>query len=292
MVMTPALYAMLYLLGSALCWSGFDVTRKQLAAVLSATALVALLTLGQVPLFLIWAGRDLLEVQPLGYLLPGGLGTALNVAANLMFIRAVQISPLSLTIPLLGLTPVFASLLAIPMLGEVPSIQAWLGILLVVGGALWLNRRTDISLLAALRRERGSLLMVGVSLLWALCSALDKLALAHASPAAHGALQCFGVGGVILIWLLLRGQLHELGRVRRVKGTFLLAIAFGVGALGLQFLALEVTFVSLVEALKRAIGVVLAVFAGRIFFGETVGRQKLVSVLLMAIGVAFFAMPG
>ncbi|MGH9361130.1 MAG: EamA family transporter, partial [Thermoanaerobaculia bacterium] len=46
---------------------------------------------------------------------------------------------LSLAVPLLSLTPVFATLFAIPLLGEQPSPSDFLGILLVVAGAVFLG---------------------------------------------------------------------------------------------------------------------------------------------------------
>ena len=54
----------------------------------------------------------------------------LNVAANLLFLHAVRVSPLSLTIPFLSFTPVFSALSASVLLGEWPSGSALLGIVM------------------------------------------------------------------------------------------------------------------------------------------------------------------
>ena len=125
------------------------------------------------------------------YWLPGLGSTIINVAANLAFIEAVRRSPLSLTIPLLSLTPVFTTLLAIPLLGEIPETRQWLGIAAVVVGAFWLNlSRGSISLRnawEAFGREPGSRLMVAVALMWSLAMPLDKMAVGAAGLEAGAA---------------------------------------------------------------------------------------------------------
>ena len=64
-------------------------------------------------------------------------------AASILYVQAVNLSPLSLTIPYLGFTPVVVTVLAYPLLGEVPALQVrrsgLIGIALVVMGAIALN---------------------------------------------------------------------------------------------------------------------------------------------------------
>ena len=101
--------------------------------------LAFLLTVAAAPLFAIWTAVDgMPAIQP-GTRCPPSASVLLNIAANLMFFVALRTSALSVTIPLLSLTPVFTALLGIPMLGEVPTPLQWLGIVLVVAGAFALN---------------------------------------------------------------------------------------------------------------------------------------------------------
>jgi drug/metabolite transporter (DMT)-like permease len=60
--------------------------------------------------------------------------------------------------------------------------------------------------------------------------------------------------------------------------------------LGLQFVALRLTLVGLVEALKRAIGMLFAVAVGRVVFGEPPTPGKVAAVLLMSAGVALIVL--
>lgn len=248
--------------------------------------LAALLTIGQMPLFLAWAlltGETRLSA---GYAVPGAATILLNVAANVLFLRAVQVSPLSLTIPFLSLTPVFSTLMASVVLGERPDGGQAAGIALVVLGAFLVNLRRDRpSPVKALALERGSVMMVGVALVWSLTAVLDKRALAFADVPTHAAIQCAGVATVLVVVLAARGRLGELREVRAVRGVYALSLAAAALGLGLQFVALRLTLVGLVEALKRAIGMFFAVIVGRLAFEEALTAGKLAGVALMSVGV-------
>ncbi len=288
---------LLYALGSALCWAGLDVARKGLAERTEAAVPVVIgLMLAQAPVFAVWAfvaGGAFPD--PVAYALPGGGALVLNVLANVAFVRAVQLSPLSLTVPLLSLTPVFTGLLAIPLLGEWPAARQWVGIAVVVVGAFALHAsrhtRSAADLFRALLREKGSALMAAVALFWSLTGPLDKRALEHASIPAHALVQTGGVGLVLLLYLLLRGRLSRLrrlgGSLPHLGGASLLAI----GAVTLQLHAFQLMLVALVETLKRAVGIAASVLFGRALFGEAVTAPKLVAIALMAAGTVLLTLP-
>jgi len=279
---------------SALAWSGLDAARKSLAGHLQPLPAVVLLTWGQVPLFVAWLVASVPEgavaVPPAAYWLPGLASVAGNVVANLLFMVALRLSPLSATVPLLAFVPVFATLVALPLLGELPTPSALVGIALVVGGALALNANRSTRGLSGLVRgllaEKGSLPMLGVSLCWGLSVAFDKLAIAYAPPPVHALALNLGVGVVLLAWLVRRGQLAALGEVRFVVGPWLLAVVFAGLALAAQLVALGELYIGILEAIKRFVGLAMAVVLGRMLFAESISASKLAGVALMAIGAA------
>jgi drug/metabolite transporter (DMT)-like permease len=178
-------------IGSALCWSGLDATRKVLVQKISPVALLVLLTVGQIPLFAVWAATAGDTIDSWDYVLPGLASLGLNVIANLAFFRAVSVSPLSLTVPLLAFVPVFTTIAANPLLGEMPGGRQIAGIGVVVVGALTLNagaaeERSPLAFAKALFRERGSLPMLVTALCWSLTIVVDKLATQHAGYGIHG----------------------------------------------------------------------------------------------------------
>ncbi len=275
--------------GSALCWSGLDASRKVLVQRLSPVALLVLLTFGQMPLFGIWALVSGDTITSWDYALPALASLGLNVVANLCFFRAVTVSALSLTVPLLAFVPVFTTIAANPILGEIPGPQQIGGIGVVVLGALVLNAgaakdRHPLAFARALMREPGSLPMLVTALCWSLTIVVDKLATAHAGFGIHGAVLNAGLGVVGLSLLASRGQLRELGAVRKAWKPLLFAVCVGALGLGGQLVAVQHLFAALVEAGKRAIGVTMSVVVGRLVFKEPVTRFKVAAVVLMSCG--------
>ena len=273
-------------------YAALDVSRKLLVVELRPRSALFLLSVLQVPIFLAWA----LLAGQLGfgsdYWPPALASVALNIGANLAFMEAVRISPLSLTIPFLSLTPAFVSLLGVPLLREIPGPLQWLGIALTVAGAFWLNLSGGAEgtegrqgLGAMLLRERGSALMVLVALLWSLAMPLDKIALGRAHASVHGLVLNAGVALGIGIAMSARGELGELRRARSVQPLLLVATFAGMVGMACLLLSLDYLWVGMAEILKRAIGSVLALLLGRALFAESIGAAKVAAVLLMAFGV-------
>jgi len=276
---------------AALCWAGLDVVRKALAGKASPTALALFLMLGVLPFLGVWAVADQTWVSDVRYWPPALASMAMNALANVLFMRSVQLSPLSRTVPFLSLTPVISALAAIPLLGEVPGSMHWAGISLVVVGALVLNSDLSDSWWRSVSHEKGAPYMIAVAFLWACSTALDKLALGHASPASHAFLLSGGSATILLSWLLSRGKQGELREVVLAPRALLAGlIGFAVAALALQMLALQWLWVAVVETLKRAFGVFGSVVFGRLFFGEPITSRKVAAVVLMVAGTTLLAL--
>jgi uncharacterized membrane protein len=293
--MTLTFGALLLVIACSFAWGGCDLSRKLLAGKIRPMPLVVLLTLGAVPLFLLWILIDGMPVVKPSYWAPALTSVALNIGANLAFFVALRSSALSVAIPLLSLTPVFATLLAIPLLGQQPTGLQGLGILLVMAGAIALSLPEDGSLAPAAvwqawRSDHNILWMVLVALCWSLAVPFDKLSMEQASGPLHGLVLNAGVGGAVAVVLLARGRTGELGDVRKAPLVFLFGLLVSALALGLQLIAIQRVWVSLVETLKRGIENALAVVLGRQVFREVVTVRKLTAVGLMVVGVALILM--
>lgn len=283
--MTIAALGLAVALGSSCCWAGLDATRKALVKRLAPVTAAMWLSLAQAPGFFAWAAASGgLRLELASYALPGFGALGLHVVANVLLMKALQLSPLSATIPFLSFTPVFTSLIAFGLLGERLGVGQWIGIALVVGGALLVNARPGESPWRALRREPGSLMVVGVAGCWSLTANLDKMALEHATLPLHAALQTGGVGLALLGWVLLRRA--PLAVPRAAWPSFLGSVAFAAGALALQLWAIQLILVGLVETLKRAVGMTSSVLVGRVAFDEPITARKSVAIALMAGGTA------
>ena len=315
---------LLLIVGSSVSASGFDLSRKLASRHLRPLPMVFVLTAASVPLFAAAvAVSGGVRIVP-AYFVPATASLLLNIAANLAFIQSVRIAPLSLTVPLLSLTPAFTTLLGFVVLGERPAGLAWLGIALVVGGAFTLHLTADSGRsaaaapagapdaaaaaagpdtaavapaaaaetagarrrLAALLGHRGAWLMAATALLWSLTIPLDKLAIGRASAPFHGLFLTAGGALATFVILAARGQLGEVRGARPGWAPLLIALIASTLELGLQLAAIRVVLVSVVETVKRGLGNFLAVVLGRLVFGEALTWGKAAAAAVMAAGVA------
>jgi uncharacterized membrane protein len=282
--MSIPLPALLLVVACGLGWAGFDLMRKMLVREVPPVALVFLLTVGNALLFGAWMVRQGAAGPGVGYWLPALVSVTLNVVASLLFLGSMRIAPLSMTIPLLSLTPVFATLIAVPLLGERPTLPHAAGILLVVGGAVSLHWRSGGGS-GPPGAAKGALMVALTALLWSMTITYDKLAVERSSDLFHGLVLSAGVAAGVLLVLVVQGRLRDLGAVRRVPWLYVLALVISTLALGLQLRALPLVYVGTIETLKRGIGNFMALLSGWFFFHEAVTPRKLIAVGVMAVGV-------
>ena len=288
--MIVSLGVILLIVATSLAWSGLDTVRKLLARRLETLPLVALLTLGQIPIFLLWViYSGAYQVRP-GYFAPGLLAVIINIAANLMFVSALKVSPFSLTIPFLALTPIYVTLLAIPLVGEYPAPVQIGGIVLAVGGALQLNAANLAApglgqMWRAFLHERGSVLMTGVALLWSINSSLDKVAVAQATVPFHALVQVVGICAGMMLFLIKRAQVRQLRLEKREAWLMFAAVLLCAVALSLELTVIQKAPLRVVAIIKRVVELNLALMIGYVVFQETITKRKAFAVGLMALGV-------
>lgn len=284
------LIALLLVIGTSLAWSGLDLARKLLTDAMRPIPMVVLLTVGQVVLIGAWLLIEGVPTIKAGYWWPAAGSIALNLVSNVMAVRALALSPLSLTLPYLALTPVFTTVLSALILGEYPEVPHYAGIALVLAGALTLamtegGTESFKAMLKAIRHEGGSWRMIGVALMWSTAGPLDKMATSHASAPFHGVM--IGLGMVTGLTLLLAVE-RRLGELKEFKGHPLILLGGMVAgglALVLQLMAMQLVFVNLVEGFKRVTSLAAAALLGKLFFHEAVTRMRLLAIGLMAVGV-------
>jgi len=208
----------------------------------------------------------------------------LETAALILYIQALRIAPLSLTLPYLSFTPLFLVLTGWVFLGERVSCQGFAGILLVVLGSYVLNldRRDQgpWAPLRALLQEPGSRRMLGAAALYSLTSLVGKQLVLHSSPTY------FSVHYAVVMTLVLApiGLRHWPTRASKAPWPQLLAsgVLFS-GMVVFHMLAIERAIVAYMIALKRFQGV-FGVILGRWVFHEEAFGVRLLGSLLMVLG--------
>jgi drug/metabolite transporter (DMT)-like permease len=285
----PFLGALLAL-ASAAGWSGLDAIRKRLSRDISAPAILLGFTAPQVPLHAIVLASAGPSSVDLTFLVVTLITSALTLAANLLFVRAVSLSPLSLTVPYLSFTPVLTLLAGALILGQQPALVGLLGVGAVTVGALLLNSSPRELLrdpLLGLRREAGSRIMLGVAALFAASTALDRLAIEHASEPAYALALTGTMSLALLCW---PGVAGEVRKKRSVQWWLVLGAVCTAAALLTQFVGYRYLYVAYVDAVKRAGGNLLALLLGALFFAEGTVARRIFAVALMGAGVGFVLM--
>jgi drug/metabolite transporter (DMT)-like permease len=220
-----------------------------------------------------------------------GLSVPFEIAAGLLYLRALQLSPMSLTIPLLAWTPVFTALVSYVVLGEVPGSIGALGIALVGVGSYLLSWQGGGGLLdpiRALGRERGSLLMLGVAAIFSVTSSLGKIGVQHSSPVTFGFFYALLTTAAFTVLVLVREGKGALGAGRPRRWLLAVGAASGVMIL-LHFTAIELTKVAYMISVKRT-SLVFSVLLGVIFFGEHGAPQRLLGAVVMLGGIVLLGL--
>ncbi len=209
----------------------------------------------------------------------------LDVTAIILYVKAISLSPLSLTIPFIALSPVFVIITGYIILGELPDLSGLFGILLIVTGAYLLNVRATrhgvLGPVKAIRREKGSVLMIIVALIYSATSTLGKVAVLHSSPLFFGAFYPFILTIIFTVIAGFKGQLS--GVISRPR-IFLLIGFFTAMMMLSHFVAISLTDVAYMISVKRC-SLLFSVAYGWILFGEKNIAERSIGALLMIAGV-------
>lgn len=275
---------------SAFFWAAFDLTRKLSLQKINSVNLLLIFTLGQTLIFGVWVFYDDPYLNIKGYIITGLALIIISLFSALLFLKAIKQSDLSLTIPLLSLSPLFSSLFSLIFLNEKLSYFQYIGVFLIIFGTLILYSKKItlgeiLKSFKVLITNKSARLMFVVSLIWSLTPVLDKLCLKNSSINIHGLIQSFGL--VILLTFLLKKERHEIASLKKNWELILITIFIGIIATVLQFYAILFNYVPIMEAIKRSIGQLSSIIFGKLFFKEKITKPKIFGVLILSFGVYY-----
>jgi len=218
------------------------------------------------------------------------VGGGLNILATLLYIRAINLSDLSITLPLLSFTPVFLLFTSPLMVGDVPTLPGYIGVFFIFAGSYLLgirDRSTFLSPLKAIVKEPGARLMLLVAMIWSIAANMDKIGVMATSPFFWAVcVQSFISLGLTIVLLFNRSALRgELGGNMKI----LLLIGFFTGAgFVFQMSAIKIGLVPYVIAIKRT-SIIMGVLIGGLYFMEKDLSTRLVAAAVMLAGVFLIA---
>mgnify|MGYP001494432870 FL=1 len=274
---------------SAFFWAGFDITRKLSLKKISSTTLLFLFSLGQLLIFLMWIYFESFSINIKPYLLPAIVLIFIGVSSALLFLKAINQSELSLTIPLLSLSPMFSSVFSYIFIDEVLLKTQYLGIFAIVLGTLILyskelTAKDFLNSWKVITKNKSARIMICVSLMWSITPVLDKICLKYSSINIHGFIQSVGII-FFLLFLLIKNTKNEILKIRNHWKIILLTVLIGVIATILQFFAILNNFVPIMESIKRSVGQLSSIVFGNFFFKEKITESKIIGVLTLSTGI-------
>ncbi|MFA5353114.1 MAG: DMT family transporter [Thermodesulfovibrionales bacterium] len=212
----------------------------------------------------------------------------LEVAATILYVKALKSSPLSLTLPFLSLTPVFLILISYLLLGEEVSLSGAVGVAGIACGGYILNisdiRKGVWAPFAAIRRERGAVYMIIVSFIYAFTSSLGKMAIEHSSPLFFGAAYITALVILLTPIALYKGR-NEVGLLFRngaVRSSILPGLFQAIMIIS-HMTGMGLTKVAYLISVKR-LSLLIGVVYGHLFFHEPGIRQRIAGTALMVAG--------
>ena len=247
-----------------------------------------------VPLFL--SGCLLVDIPPLDriFWLNFILSIPINFLAYILYLYAIKISPISLTVPFLAFTPVFMILTAFLILGETINFWGGLGIgLIVFGGYILHYRAQQKNLLApftAFLQEKGSWFMLIVAILYAFAAVIGKKAILHSSPLFFSYFFFLVFNITVLAAIVLSGR-QDWRKIRRntPRGLWLgILLMIHISFHGLGIAISKAVYM---VAVKRS-SILFSVLLSWLVLKETEIKYRGFGALLMFVGMLFIILLG
>jgi drug/metabolite transporter (DMT)-like permease len=218
----------------------------------------------------------------------------LEITAVVLYIKALKLSPLSLTLPFLSLTPVFLIIIPRVILGETLSFSGILGVILIAAGGYLLNirdlKKGILEPFYAIGREKGSVYMIIVALIYGFTSTLGKKAILDSSPLFFSVSYYTLLTIALTPLVLLQGR-QEFSKIYRsgtLRSCVLPGLLYAVTNIT-HVMAISMTKVAYMISVKR-LSLVIGVYYGYLFFKEAEIQGRLAGTALMVAGFAMIVM--
>ncbi len=255
------------------------------------TLLPLIYSLPLIGLSILWV--DIPKLTPAFYIL-FAVSMPLTLIPMVLYMKAIKISPMSLTVPYLAFTPVFIIGTGYLLLGE--QVDKWgiVGITTVCIGGYVLNiDPEDKSLFApllAVFKETGSWLMLIVSFIFSLSAVVGKMAILHSSPLFFQTTFFITLTLTMVFILSLFRKIRIQSFLETPYKSSLAGLLMAVHILCHGF-AISMTKAAYMMSIKR-LSIVFGVIYGGLVFHEENIRTRLAGAGMMLIGAAVLLIMG
>ena len=216
----------------------------------------------------------------------GCLHGILLIMSTYLILKAVQISNLSVSMPMLSLTPLFLILTSYIMINESPNFYGFIGIFLIVAGAYSINiknyKNGFLAPFKTLFKDKGSFYVIIVAFLYSIAANLGKIGILQSNPIFYVFIVYF-FASVIMIPFITR-KFNK--KINEIKSNFNALAILGISSAFMMVTsayAVLIAIVPYVISLKRS-SVVFTIFFGYFMFNEKNVKNALIGTIAMLMG--------
>lgn len=228
------------------------------------------------------------------YFLALSINGPAGIVASILYMKGLQKSDVSIVSPLSALSPILLFVTTPFIVGEIPSVQGVIGVVIVVVGVYVLKIESAgtedvLAPFKSLYSEDGARYIFGMISIYAVTAPVDKIGVEAASPVLY----TFGLHVVLVIGLTPFLIYHD-GHKELFESKSDAAGLVSIGALSgissiLQMTALTYTLVIYVISIKR-LGILLSVAYGTLRFDEGQSRTRVIGAGVILAGTILISL--
>ncbi len=210
----------------------------------------------------------------------------LEITAIILYTKALKVSPISLTMPFLALTPLFLIVMSFFILGERVTLKGGIGIFLMAIGSYALNlhkiRQTILEPVKAIFREKGCVLMITVAFIFSITSSLGKMAIENSSPIFFGSFYFI----LVTFFFTPIAMGKNKGKISIAKKEIIPLIPVGITysmMILFHMLAMSLSNVAYMISIKRT-SLLFSILYGHFLFKEEKIAEKVLGSIIMFLG--------
>src|SRR3989338_6090569 len=217
----------------------------------------------------------------------------LEMIAIILYVKAIKISGLAITVPFLSFTPVFLTIISWIFLNEIPSLLGASGIFLIFLGSYIIKtegRFISFQPIRSLFRDKGSIYMLIAAFLYAVVTPLYKILINQTkNPLAVSGLAIISICILSTLYIMIRFKENPIRTASKTNIWILLIIGTLSALMSLaSFKAQSLTLNAYMISVKR-LSIVFSIIYGYIFFKEKGIIKNVVAALIMIFGTVLIA---
>jgi drug/metabolite transporter (DMT)-like permease len=217
----------------------------------------------------------------------------IQFAVVLLYLKALQTSDISTSIPFITLTPLFMLISSPVMIGEFPNTAGLFGIVLIVAGTWLINysksNKNIFTPFKSLIVNKGSRYMLIVAFLWSITANIDKIGVQESSPVFWA----FSKDAFLMLLFILLMIWKSEKPFQQIKKEYKYLTLIGIlraGSALTQMIAIQFILVSYVIAIKRS-SALFVILWGYFFLNEKENiKTKLFGILIILAGLALIVL--